>query len=114
MPTEELPVELWYLLGANSFFLLLVWIGQLRAGGRLRRIEAQLAQKSGRSSRSEKEESQKAADDKEQYLIFQEFLDEDPTRKDLPKREQFVAFRKWRSEKGLNWGADGAGEGGPR
>jgi hypothetical protein len=113
MPTEELPVALWYLLGANSFFLLLVWIGQLRTGGRLRRIEAQLAQKSRRSSRSEREEAQKAEDDNEQYLIFQEFLDEDPARNDLPKKEQFAEFRKWRREKGLNWSSETKNERNP-
>ena len=34
---------------------------------------------------------------------FEEFLKEDPTRLMLSKSEQAAAFRKWRSEKGLNW-----------
>ena len=113
MPEDEVPLAVWVLLGANLFFLLLVWIGQLRTGGRLKRIENQLASSSGGTSRSDQGEVSKNADEREQYLIFQEFLDEDPSRKGLAKKEQFAAFRKWRSEKGLNWGADGGGEGKP-
>ncbi len=34
---------------------------------------------------------------------FLSFLSEDPQRRNLPKREQFAAYRKWRKEKGLSW-----------
>lgn len=34
---------------------------------------------------------------------FDEFLKEDPERRSMQKKEQFKAYRKWRSEKGLNW-----------
>lgn len=34
---------------------------------------------------------------------FEMFLGEDPSRRDLPKGEQFAQYRKWRQEKGLNW-----------
>jgi hypothetical protein len=34
---------------------------------------------------------------------FEEFLNEDPERRLLPKKEQFKAYRAWRTEKGLNW-----------
>lgn len=34
---------------------------------------------------------------------FEAFLAEDPLRRALPKNEQFAAFRRWRSEKGMNW-----------
>ncbi len=34
---------------------------------------------------------------------FEEFLDEDPKHRTLPKKEQFKAYRKWRADKGLNW-----------
>jgi hypothetical protein len=51
--------------------------------------------------------SQELADRKEsngeQGRWFAEFLAEDPSRRDLPKKEQFAAFRRWREEKGLNW-----------
>lgn len=34
---------------------------------------------------------------------FEDFLDEDPQRRSLTKKEQFAAYRDWRSQKGLNW-----------
>ena len=34
---------------------------------------------------------------------FEEFLNEDPKHRTLPKKDQFKAYRKWRAEKGLNW-----------
>ena len=34
---------------------------------------------------------------------FEEFLNEDPERRKLAKKEQFNAYRKWRAERGLNW-----------
>lgn len=34
---------------------------------------------------------------------FEEFLNEDPARRALSKKEQFAAYRDWRSQKGLNW-----------
>jgi hypothetical protein len=34
---------------------------------------------------------------------FEEFLNEDPSRRLLSKKEQFAAYRDWRSQKGLNW-----------
>lgn len=36
---------------------------------------------------------------------FEAFLAEDPARRELPKKDQFAAFRRWRAEKGLNWRA---------
>lgn len=34
---------------------------------------------------------------------FEEFLNEDAERRKLTKKEQFKAYRAWRTEKGLNW-----------
>jgi hypothetical protein len=34
---------------------------------------------------------------------FEEFLNEDPNRRLLGKKEQSTAYRNWRSQKGLNW-----------
>lgn len=110
MPPETvIPMSLWILLGTTLFFVLLVWIGQLRLGKRLSRIEHKIARPGGGRSDSGLAEAERKADEKEQYLIFQEFLDEDPSRADLPKKEQFAAFRKWRNEKGLNWSNGGGG-----
>lgn len=35
--------------------------------------------------------------------VFETFLNEDPVRRNLPKKEQAAAYRKWRQEKGMNW-----------
>ncbi|MFM2199683.1 MAG: hypothetical protein RLZZ505_3115 [Verrucomicrobiota bacterium] len=34
---------------------------------------------------------------------FEEFLNEDPERRQLNKKEQSKAYRAWRTKKGLNW-----------
>ncbi|NQX01878.1 hypothetical protein HQ447_14575 [bacterium] len=34
---------------------------------------------------------------------FEEFLTEDPARRDLPKAQQASAYRAWRQQKGMNW-----------
>lgn len=105
MPEIELPLALWILVGTNLIFILLIWMGQLKASGRLSRIEQQLGKVASGSGGSGRAEATGKADDHEQYLIFQKFLDEDPARNGLAKKEQFAEFRKWRKEKGLNWNA---------
>ena len=34
---------------------------------------------------------------------FEIFLNEESSRRALPKSEQFAAYRQWRQEKGMNW-----------
>ena len=34
---------------------------------------------------------------------FEAFLAQDPSRRDLPKGEQFSAYRQWRQNNGMNW-----------
>ena len=47
----------------------------------------------------------------EQKEDFMEFIREDPERRQLPKREQFAAYREWRKDKGLNWPRAGGNAG---
>lgn len=110
MPTFEpavLPTSLWIVLGLVLFLQILLLIGQVRQGRRLRRIER--SQGMGHESIERLPEiSRESLDErksevKENKQLFQEFLEEDPSRKELPKREQFAEFRKWRSATGLNW-----------
>lgn len=35
--------------------------------------------------------------------VFERFLNENPSCRDLPKGEQAKAYRKWRQEMGMNW-----------
>ncbi len=110
MPSEAgIPLNLWILLATILFFVLIIWTGQLRLGSRLKKIEQQMFKTGGAGGRTAQAEEERKADEKEQYLFFQEFLDEDPQRQDLPKKEQFAAFRKWRREKGLNWNSESRG-----
>ena len=105
MLPEDLPVALWILLGAIAFLQILVWIGQLRLRARLSRIECRLTAAAAPSVEDPAESlREQKAGTQEQKRQFKLFLEEDPSRAELPKKEQFAAFRKWRSEQGLNWG----------
>lgn len=75
-------------------------VGIFRALRLLHVIERRLFQIAETSA-----QSQAAADSPEGSArgVFEDFLDEDSTRRRLPKREQFEAYRRWRQEKGLNW-----------
>lgn len=78
--------------------LLLILIVLFRINGRIAAISSYLS----RQNRSAKPEE---TDPMELGLRshFAEFLTEDPERRALTKKEQFKAYRAWRSEKGLNW-----------
>ena len=50
-----------------------------------------------------KELAERKESNSEQKKWFAEFLAEEPARQELPKKEQFAEFRRWRDERGLNW-----------
>lgn len=79
---------------------------QLR-GIRLRvsRVEQMLADRGSVGSERIDAESDASADDAASSGsgAFEEFLAEDPARREMPKSERFAAYRKWRKDKGLNW-----------
>ncbi len=104
MPPDELPKALWILLGANTGLLLVLWLGQLVQGARLRRIERRLAPTPPSDLQRIKSES------REGKRLFENWLDEDPSRRELPKKEQFAGFRKWRAEQGMNWDPERPGD----
>jgi hypothetical protein len=106
MADPEIPATLWFLSGTTLFLLLLVWIGQHRLRSQLRRIEDRLSTTGIPSTGGmEASLSDRKGENREQKRLYQEFLDEEPARKDLAKKEQFAAFRKWRKDRGLNWNA---------
>lgn len=107
MPIEELPQVLWILLGIQTGLLVLIWLGQLIQGARLRRIERRLASGNAPASGLQRVKS----DSKEGQRLFDKWLDEDPSRRELPKKEQFAGFRQWRAEQGMNWDPERSGEG---
>lgn len=102
----DVPVTLLVLMGIMTLLVLMVWMGQFGISARLRRIEYHLRQMAVQDGAETPALGERKAETKLQKRLFQEYLDEDPYRRRLPKREQFAGFRKWRSEKGLNWGGE--------
>lgn len=83
------------------FFLLLTAIG-IRS--RLVQLERLLAQKGEESLTTRTSSSPPPAEvEVTSGGVFETFLNEDPVRRNLPKKEQATAYRKWRQEKGMNW-----------
>src|SRR6478609_3861047 len=83
----------------------------IRQSGKIRRLERTLLD-SSRTRRSRREQGaapeeeapalsefeQQQAEVKEQKDEFKRFLEADPARKLLAKKEQFAAYRQWRAE----------------
>lgn len=107
MEPALLPAALWVLISVVILLQVILLIGQMRQSRRLKRLERmrnasiptqETAPNGGAESLDERK-----SEVKEKKELFQEFLEEDPARKELPKKEQFAEFRKWRSATGLNW-----------
>ena len=90
------------LLGATVALLVVAVILLWRVGNLLKPVRSQ---KSPSSAKPDPELAERKQTTREQKQLFSKFLEEDPARAELPKREQFEAFRRWRQEKGYNWSA---------
>ena len=109
MPPAESGISTVVILLASAtgllFLLLLTAIG---IRNRLVRLERLLASKRDESSpaRASSGASSEALVPEIEVTsggVFETFLNEDPARRNLPKKEQAAAYRKWRQEKGMNW-----------
>lgn len=76
----------------------------------LLRINSKIANLANKGDRPQKPKSESSLDEHNSNdtsvhpgSAFEEFLRESPDRSGMSKKEQFEAYRKWRSEKGLNW-----------
>lgn len=101
--------EPWFVpavLGGVVFFQLLLLVAVLRVSGKVSALARQVASAS-RDQAFGPELVHRKEENSEHKKWFDEFLEEEPSRRELPKKEQFAAFRKWRDEKGLNWKAPG-------
>ena len=104
MPEFTFPLSIIVLAYIATAILLVIMILLFRMNGRITALSAKL----GRNSRAAKltepgaEPNVAKADS---GSTFEKFLKEDPERRSLTKKEQFKAYRKWRSDKGLNWSA---------
>ena len=97
--------ETWFvpaLLGTLLFFQFVVLIAVARVSGKVSRLSRrqQVAEPAAGPELVQKKEEN--ADQKKWFAVF---LEENPARRELPKKEQFSEFRKWREAKGLNWKA---------
>ena len=95
--TETITVVL---LAISVLFLFMLLLAVVRAGGCLQRLEQMLAE---RDSASATDGMAPPVTMPANDGAFMEFLAEESSRRKLPKREQFEAYRLWRKEKGLNW-----------
>lgn len=108
MPATEAGISTVVILLAAAtgllFFLLLTAVG---IRGRLVRLERLLASRKDDFSSAGVEFSQGRTPAAEVEAnsggVFENFLSEDPSRRNLSKKEQAAAYRKWRQEKGMNW-----------
>ena len=95
-----------YATVSSAVLLALLLVVALRISGKLARVERRLAMAQDEQQHAfhpgELLEERKATT-REQKDLFQQFLAEDPKRRNLPKKEQFEGFRRWRQERGLNW-----------
>lgn len=98
---DSLPFAFQILAYISVALLIAIFFLVLRINAKLSGASNNVS-KNGRPSSSESEETE--------YNVevapgtpFEEFLNEDPVRRSLSKKEQFAAYRDWRSQNGLNW-----------
>lgn len=105
MPTPiepQFPLSITILCYTGVFVLIVITIMLFRINGRLEALSAKLS-KSSRASKLAEPDAEPQQIEVPSGTQFEKFLDEDPKRRTLAKKEQFKAYRKWRDEKGLNW-----------
>ena len=98
MPDPVAPSVLILLWSVVGLLVILLVLG-VAVFRRLSRVERRLIEDSGRQEAAEVA----AAAEIQPGGTFETFLNEEPSRRELPKREQFAAYRQWRHERGLNW-----------
>ena len=96
------------LLAAATGLLFLLLLTAIGIRGRLVRLERLLAPKKDespavRASSGGAQSTPQTDVEVTSGGVFETFLNEDPIRRNLPKKEQAAAYRKWRQEKGMNW-----------
>lgn len=96
----ESPLFVPSLVGAVLFFQLVLLMMVLSLSKKVARLSRKEAQ---REVPAVAELAEQKEANSEQKQLFRLFLEEDPARGELSKKEQFAAFRRWREEKGLNW-----------
>jgi len=102
-PIEPLfPLSITILAYVATGALVIIMLVLLRVSGQLTALSIRLT-KTSRSSKLAEPEATPNIVEAGPGTPFDEFLSEDPQRRNLSKKEQFKEYRKWRAEKGLNW-----------
>ena len=99
MPESQASTLLILLYSCAGLLVVLLFLA-LRISSRLARIEKLVGQP---AFTSESADQAPSAVETSTGGAFEAFLSEDPNRRNLPKSEQFSAYRQWRQEKGMNW-----------
>jgi hypothetical protein len=97
----ESPYLIPTLIGAVLVFQFILLLMLLGLSGKIKRLSRMLARQEQPQIGPELAEKKEATADQKKW--FEVFLEEDAARRELPKKEQFAAFRAWREERGLNW-----------
>lgn len=105
LPTYQVfPLPIIVLACIVAVILLIIMALLFRINGRIA-VLSEYIRRSNRSAKLEEADAEPNVAEIGPGTPFEEFLTEDPARHTLSKKEQFKAYRKWRSEKGLNWPA---------
>lgn len=105
MPTpivSQFPLSITILCYTAVFIMIVITVLLFRINGRLATLSARLS-KSSRASKLAEPDAEPQQVEVASGTAFEKFLEEDPKRRSLAKKEQFKEYRKWRDEKGLNW-----------
>lgn len=98
---------MWTVLGVIVGLQAIILLQLAKLSGRVRRMSAPKPAAALPAEQQDGALEETKARNAEQKQWFAMFLEEDPSRRELPKKEQFEAFRRWRNERGLNWRAPG-------
>lgn len=98
----SLPFAITFLCYTATAVLVLILFLLILINTKLSVLSAKLS-RSNRSAKIEDADAASGSVEVHSGTHFEEFLNEDPERRRLAKKEQFKAYRAWRSEKGLNW-----------
>jgi hypothetical protein len=84
-------------------FLIAIFLLALRINSKLTALSNKITNHTRLNSAINTSEKPKVHAETAHETPFEEFLNEDPARRKMNKKEQFTAYRDWRSYKGLNW-----------
>ena len=104
MPDSDsaLTLLLMILLPVMLLLVFCVFLIVIRISSRLRRLEQVMRDARGAEEEIAVVKREPIKNEKSEY---EEFLNEDPKRRLLTKREQSAAFREWRRQRGKTWNA---------